>query len=261
MAKKKAVAEAVGGFRGFGSQALPFLGALRENNDRDWFAENKSTFLEECDAPLRELVREVGNRLEGEGIPLAPIPKNPVFRIYRDVRFSHDKSPYKTNVGSAFYRDVRFARDKSPYKTNLGAALHRDGDKSRPGLLYIHVEPKRSFLAAGFYHPEPPLLKAIRASIAEDQAGFEKMVKGLATKGLAMGHGEPLARMPKGFEALADSPVAEAIRSRSIIVSKPLADDDLERRDLPEVVAQFATGALPLLEFFWSRIEDGEGPE
>ena len=122
--EKAGVPEGPGGFRGFGSQALPFLQALRENNERDWFAENKSTFIEECDAPLRELVREVGSRLEEEGLPLAPIARNPVFRIYRDVRFSHDKSPYKTN---------------------LGAALYREGDKSRPGMLYIHVEPGGSF--------------------------------------------------------------------------------------------------------------------
>jgi uncharacterized protein (TIGR02453 family) len=234
--KKKANPEASGGFRGFGSQALPFLKALRENNDRDWFAENKSTYLEECDTPCRELVREVGDRLESKGIPLAPMAKNPVFRIYRDVRFSRDKSPYKTNIGAAFYRD---------------------GDKSRPGLLYIHVEPGQSFVAAGYYHPEPPLLKAIRSSIAEDSVGFEKVLKALKSKGLELGHGEPLARMPKGFEEFADSPVAEVLRSRSIIVSRPLADDDLERRDLPDVVVQFAGGALPLLEFVWSRVEEG----
>jgi uncharacterized protein (TIGR02453 family) len=238
VAKKNADSESGGGFRGFGSQALPFLAALRENNDRDWFAENKSTFVDECDAPLRELVREVGVRLEAEGIPIAPIAKNPVFRIYRDVRFS---------------------RDKSPYKTNVGAALYREGDKSRPGLLYIHVEPERSFLAAGFYHPEPPLLKAIRSSIADDPSGFEEVLKALAKAGLDLHDGEPLARMPKGFEAFADSPVARMIRSRSIIASKPLRDDDLERRDLPEVVVRFAGGALPLLEYVWSRVE-GKSP-
>ncbi len=238
MAKKKAEAGLGGGFRGFGSQALPFLQALRENNDRDWFAENKSTFLEECDAPLRELVREVGVRLEDAGIPLAPLAKSPVFRIYRDVRFSHDKSPYKTNIG---------------------AALHRDGDKSRPGMLYLHVEPGRCFLAAGFYHPDPPLLKAIRSGIAEDPAGFERVVKVLAKAGLELAHGEPLARMPKGFEGLANSPVAGAIRARSTLTASPLAEDDLERRDLPEVVVRFARQALPLLEFVWTRVE-GKSP-
>jgi uncharacterized protein (TIGR02453 family) len=230
--------EGPGGFRGFGSQVLPFLQALRENNERDWFAENKSTFVEECDAPFRELVRAVGVRLEEKGLPLAPIPRNPIFRIHRDVRFSHDKSPYKTN---------------------MGAALYREGDKSRPGMLYIHVEPGTSFIASGYYRPEPPQLKAMRSAIAEDTDGFGRMIKALKANGLELGRGEPLARMPKGFEAFADSPVAEPIRFRSFVVSKPLADDDLERRDLPEVVVRFAESALPLLTFFWSRMEDGEG--
>jgi uncharacterized protein (TIGR02453 family) len=232
--KKKAadVPEEASGFRGFGSQALPFLRALRENNERDWFAENKATFLEECDAPLRELVRQVGVGLADRGVPLAPIAKNPVFRIYRDVRFS---------------------KDKSPYKTNIGAALYREGDKSRPGLLYVHVEPGRSFVAAGFYHPEPPLIQQLRSAIAEDSAAFEGVVRALGAKGLTLGMGEPMARMPKGFESLADSPFADVIRCRSFIVSRPLLDDDLERRDLPALVVRFAEEALPLLEFFWER--------
>ena len=228
--------ESSGGFRGFGSQALPFLRALRENNDREWFAENKATFVEECDAPLRELVREVGSGLEAKGVPFAPIARNPIFRIHRDVRFS---------------------RDKSPYKTNVGAALYREGDKARPGMLYIHVEPGGSFLAAGFYQPEPPRLKAMRSAVAEDPDGFGRMIEALKANGLELGRGEPLARMPKGFEVFADSPASAAIRFRSFIVSRPLADDDLERRDLPEVVVRFAEAASPLLEYFWSRSEDG----
>ena len=222
-----------GGFRGFGSQALPFLKALRENNDREWFAENKSTFVEECDAPLRELVESVGTMLAEAGSPLAPIAKNPVFRIYRDVRFSHDKSPYKTNIG---------------------AALYRDGDKTRPGLLYVHVEPGVSFLAAGFYHPDTPILKALRTAIAEDAEGFGQVLRSLETKSLTLGAGEPLARMPKGFEEFADSPHAEVLRYRSVIVSKPLADDDLERRDLPSMMVRFAEETSPLMEFFWAKL-------
>lgn len=236
MAKTKAKVPETGGFRGFGSQALPFLTALRENNDRAWFTENKSIYQDECDAPLRELVREAGALLEAKGVPLAPQAKSPVFRIYRDVRFSKDKSPYKTNVG---------------------ASLHREGDKSRPGLLYIHVEPGGSFVAAGFYLPEPPMLKALRSAIADDPAGFDKALKALASKGLAFGDGDPLARMPKGYEDFANSPHAALLRNRSFITARPLKDDDLERRDLPEVVARFAVDALPLLEFFWSRVEEG----
>jgi uncharacterized protein (TIGR02453 family) len=227
------VPETPGGFRGFGSQALPFLRALQENNERDWFNENKATFLEECDAPLRELVAEVAGRLATKGIDLAPSPRNPVFRIYRDVRFSKDKSPYKTNVGAAFFPE---------------------GDKGRPGLLYIHVQPGESFVASGIYHPDADQLKLIRLAIADDPKAFAKVVRSLETAGLALGSGEPLTRMPKGFEDHAESPFAEVIRYRSFVVSRPMLDEDLERRDLPEFITRFAAEALPLLEFFWGRI-------
>ncbi len=226
------------GFRGFGSHALLFLRALSENNDRDWFTLNKSTYLEECDAPLRELVQEIAAGLKSKRIPLAPVAKNPVFRIYRDVRFS---------------------TDKSPYKTNLGAALYRDGDKSRPGLFYVHIEPGQSFLAAGFYHPEPPVLKEYRSAIAADPSGLAKLVQALESKGLKLDDGEPLSRMPKGFEDQAESPVAAVLRKRSLITSRPMADDDLERPDLAEVAVQFAIAALPLLEYFPTRVEQPAG--
>ncbi len=236
MAKKPAKSEAEpGGFRGFGSQALPFLLALRENNDRTWFAENKATYVEECEAPFRELVLAVGRSLEAKGSPMAPRAKNPAYRIYRDVRFS---------------------KDKTPYKTHLGASLHREGDKSHPGLVYLHVEPGHSFLAAGFHQPDPPLLKALRSAIADDPEGFAGVLRSLAAKKLELGGGEPLARMPKGFEAFADSPHAATLRNRSFLTSRRIEDDDLERRDLPEVVARFALEAAPLLEFAWARAGD-----
>ena len=225
-----------GGFRGFGTQALLFLAALQENNDREWFAVNKSTYVEECDAPLRELVAEIGAGLAARGIPLAPLVRNPVFRIYRDVRFS---------------------KDKSPYKTHMGAALHRAGDKTRPGLLYIHVEPEGSFLAAGYYQPEPPLLKAFRSAIVAEPVGFAELVQVLESNGLRLDEGEPLARMPKGFEEHGGSPVAEAIRKRSWTTSQPLADDDLERHDLAEVAVRFAVAAWPLLGYFQGVVEPG----
>jgi len=244
MAGKKAAGRAVasatgepgasGGFRGFGSQALPFLMALRENNERAWFAANKAIFLEELDAPFRELVGEVGGLMAAAGLAVAPVAKNPVYRIYRDVRFS---------------------KDKRPYKVHLGAGFHREGDKSRPGLVYLHVEPAGSFVAAGFYQSEPPLLKAIRGAIAGDAPGFDRLVRSLADRGIAMDAGEPLTRMPKGFEGLADSTVAGPIRMRSFLVARPLADDDLERRDLAARVAGFAADVAPFLKFFWSRID------
>jgi len=233
----KAGPEDSGGFRGFGSQALPFLAALRENNDREWFAANKGIFLEELDAPFRELIGEVGGLLAASGSPLEPVARNPVYRIYRDVRFS---------------------KDKAPYKTNLGSGLHRGGDKSSPGLVYVHVEPGRSFLAAGFYQPEAPRLKLLRDAIAGGAAEYVKLVGSLAAKGIAPGDGDPIGRMPKGFEDQAGSTVAGPLKMRSFIVARPLADDDLERRDLPALIARFAEDVSPYLRFFWARLDRAE---
>ncbi len=231
-----------GGFRGFGSEALPFLRALRENNDRQWFAAHRTTFLEECDTPLRELVGEVAGRLIVRGLPLAPVARKPVFRIHRDVRFS---------------------RDKSPYKTNLGAALYRDGEKGKPGALYIHVEPAGSFVAAGFFHPAPPALRALRSAIAGDPATFDRLIHALESLGHTLVMGRPLTRMPRGFEPLADLPVAGHLRNRSFVLHRPLADEDLESRGLPETIAGFAADAAPFLDFFWSRtgVAPGSTPD
>ena len=227
------------GFGGFGSQALQFLQALRENNDREWFAISKATYLDECDAPLRALVAAIGVGLKARGIPLAPSTKAPVFRIYRDVRFGHNKDPYKTNIG---------------------AALYPDGDKTRPGLLYVHVEPGRSFLAAGFHQPDTPRLRAIRAIIAADPAGFASLVATLEAGGLHLDDGEPLIRLPRGFEEHADSPIADALRKRSFITTRPLTDDDLGRRELVDITLHFAAAAHPLLAYFQDRLAAAPDP-
>jgi len=233
-AARASTAEGPGGFRGFGSQALPFLAALRENNDREWFAANKGSFLEELDGPFRELIGEVGGLLAASGSPLEPVARNPIYRIYRDVRFS---------------------KDKTPYKANLGAGLHRGGDKSSPGLVYVHVEPGASFLAAGFYQPEAHRLKILRDAIVEGAAEFEKLLASLAPKGIAPRHRDPIGRMPRGFESLAGSPVADHLKSRSFVIARSLADDDLERRDLPAMIAAFAEDAAPFLRFFWAKLD------
>ncbi len=222
------------GFRGIGLHALSFLEALRENNERNWFAANKSIYDEQLLAPFRELVVDVGQRLDRAGSPLKPNIKALVYRIYRDVRFS---------------------KNKTPYKTHLGASLHRDGDKSSPGLLYLHVQPGGSFMAAGFYVPEAPHLKAIRRAIADDAPAFAKLARSLQAQGLGFADADPLTRMPKGFEDQPGSPAAEYLRYRSFVVSRPIADDDLERHDLGATIVDFARTAEPLLRFLWSRTE------
>ena len=113
------------------------MNELRDNNDPAWFKPRKALYEAEVLGPFGELITAVGAALREAGSPLVGDPKRGIFRIYRDVRFSPDKRLYKTHAG---------------------AVLTRSGGRRDPGVLYIHVAPGGSMVAAGFWHPEPALL-------------------------------------------------------------------------------------------------------
>ena len=146
----------MGEFQAFGAKALPFFKALAFHQNKQWYDENRSLYEEHVRAPLSALLRDVAAQLARKKINLSGDPKKVIFRLNRDVRFSNDKSPYKTHAG---------------------AALYRNGDKKDGnGLVYIHISPQESFLAAGFYHPEPAYLKAIRQSIIGRRERYRALV-------------------------------------------------------------------------------------
>src|SRR5690349_10339043 len=119
----KAKEETASGFNGFSPAGLAFMRGLAKHNDRAWFMPRKSTYETELLAPLQTLVDDTTQALRKARIPIAADPRRSTFRIYRDIRFSHDKRPYKTN---------------------LGAYLPADGTRDEPGGLYIHIEPGES---------------------------------------------------------------------------------------------------------------------
>ena len=145
---------AEGAFPGFRPAALAFFRELSEHNDPLWFKPHKAVYETQVLAPLRQLVVAIGAALEEAGLPLVGDPQRGIFRIYRDVRFSPDKRLYKTHAG---------------------AVLTRSGNKRDPGLLYLHIAPGESIVAAGFWHPEPPLLARLRRAILDDPDGFLAM--------------------------------------------------------------------------------------
>ena len=124
-------------FSGFRPAAFAFFRELRDNNDPAWFKPRKGIYEAEVLAPFRQLIGVVGAALAEAGLPLIGDPARGIFRIYRDVRFSPDKRLYKTHAG---------------------AVLTRSGGRRDPGLLYLHVAPDDSMVAAGFWHPDPALL-------------------------------------------------------------------------------------------------------
>jgi uncharacterized protein (TIGR02453 family) len=211
---------------GFRPAAFAFFSELRDNNDPAWFKPRKAVYEAEVLGPFRELIAAVGAALHEAGLPLVGDPRHGIFRIYRDVRFSPDKRLYKTHAG---------------------AVLTRSGRKRDPGLLYLHVAPAESMVAAGFWHPETELLRRLRHAILDDPEAFLAVADGLAAAGSPLSSDEQLSRPPRGFEAAKGTAHAH------------LSDDEMQSSALVDRIVEFARTALPLLEWGWAVV-DGETP-
>lgn len=223
-----------GAFPGFRPAALAFFRDLTVSNERGWFQDNKPTYEAEVVRPMALLVPELAAELARRKVPLTGDVKKSMFRIHRDVRFSNDKSPYKTHAG---------------------AVWSRDGVKMSPGVLYFHFDPEGSFVAAGFYVPEPPLLAKLRNAQVRRTDEFLAVVAALEGYGLTLSREDALKRTPRGFEETADGPLAEHLKLKSLIVSRPLTPKDLRGPALVAKLADFAAQALPLLHFGWAALE------
>lgn len=222
-------------FTGFSPQGLKFLRHLKKNNDRAWFAPRKELYERECLAPLRALTVDLARALRKAKIPIDADPSRVGFRIYRDVRFSPDKSPYKTNLGTYL-----------PYRGIRGA----------PGGLYIHVSPKESFAVAGFYQLDKEPLQRWREAMASDPKRFRTVLRALERNDLALSHAhEALKRMPRGFEALAESPIAGYFKIGTFMVSEKLSDSDLGSSGLIDKSVALVKKAKPLLEYGWDVLD------
>ncbi len=222
-------------FLGFEAGALRLLAQLAKHNDRVWFAARKERFQRELIEPMAALVEDASAALARAKVPIGGDRKRSMFRLYRDVRFS---------------------ADKSPYKTHLSAYLSYDGGRATPGGIYVHVAPGASFLSVAFFRIDKTMVLRWRQRMAARPAEFARVVRGLAKRGLTIeGPGlsdDALVRMPRGFEALADSELAPYFKLRSFCASRDLADADLLSRAIIERIVALARDAKPLLTYGWS---------
>ena len=223
-------------FTGFTPAAYRFLIELGLNNAKPWFEANRAVYEMTVKQPIAGLVADVSAELARRGLPLEGDPKRSCFRIHRDTRFSNDKSPYKTQVGTVWYR--------------------QGSSKGGAGVLYFHFAPEGCFVAAAFYHPEPDVLDSIRERIRVNPDRFLAMRAELSASGLAMDGSDALTRMPKGFEDLKGSAVADAIRLRSFLVRCDLPLEATTGPGLVGAIVDLAASALPLLRFGWDAVDE-----
>ena len=209
----------------FHPRLFQFLAQLRRNNRRPWFLKHKAEYEEFVRQPSLRFIADLRLRLREISPWLVADPKpvgGSLFRIYRDVRFSKDKSPYKTHIGMNFWH------------ANASETVHAPG-------LYLHLEPKRCFVAGGVWQPDPRSLARIRDAVAWKQDEWRK-----AKRGLELG-GDTLSRPPRGY--CADHPLIEDLKRKDFVASVDLKDSQVCG---PRFMSDFLAAArkmVPLLQF------------
>jgi uncharacterized protein (TIGR02453 family) len=213
-----------------------FLRELKKNNDRDWFAENKSRYESEVRQPAVELVRQLEKPLSKAAPMLAVVPKGhggSVMRIYRDTRFSKDKTPYKTNVGIS----VRHQANKD---------IHAPG-------VYIHLDADECFIGAGSWRPERKTLAAFRQAIADDPKGWVKARDNKAFRSVYELSGESLKTAPRDYPK--DHPMIEDLRRIDFIAIAPLKKSELTGPDAIKILVDRIKKAKSLMTFLCDAID------
>jgi uncharacterized protein (TIGR02453 family) len=213
---------------------LKFLKAVGKNNNRDWFEKNKATYLDaksSFDDFLESLHKELMKFDDGLG---NVNPRKLAFRIYRDVRFSKDKRPYKTNMGAGF----------SPH-----------GKMEQEAGYYIHIEPGKSFVAGGLYMPSPENLAKIRQEIDYNAAGLLKILNNKKFKShfpKGLDDWDKLKTMPKGYAK--DHPNIDLLKNKSFVVSHQFKDTDVVNKNFVKKIAESCRLIKPLNEYLTEAI-------
>lgn len=223
------------GHKYFGPEFFKFLKQLEQHNDRDWFLANKDRFEKDVRDPflhflddLRPGLRKISPNFVVDSRPVG----GSMWRIYRDTRFSKDKTPYKTAIAAHF----EHVRGKSG---------------STPGF-YLHLEPGKSGVGAGVWHPEPPALKRIRDAIASDPKGWSQATA-QGKSGSACGFiGESLKRPPPGYDAA--HPFIEDIKRKDFAASVSLTDRVVTSADCMDAVLEAYRSIAPFTRFLTEAV-------
>ena len=219
----------------FGAESLVFLRGLARNNRKPWFESHRDDYQRHVKQPLADLVQEMDLRFAKLAPEMVGDPRRSLFRIHRDIRFSNDKSPYKTNAGCWFFH--RSASSK------VGQEAHGGG-----AGFYFHLQPGNSFVAGGCWMPPRPALLRFRAAIAEDQRGFERVALARPiTRAGGLDQDHVLKRAPRGYRD--DHPAARWLKLESFTVSKPLTDAQVTSGRLTTTITRDFADFLSLVRW------------
>lgn len=219
----------------FTNATFAFMKDLAENNNREWFKENKHRYEEHVKDAAIQFITDFGSHLKKISGHFRADPRpvgGSLFRIYKDTRFSRDKSPYKTAIGIQFRHD-------------LGKDAHAPG-------YYLHIDPTGCFAGAGMWRPDSGSLLKIREAIVEDPKGWKRAVGGKRFRETFALEGDQLKRPPRGFDP--EHPLVEDLKRKDFIGVVTLTKKVITSPDLPkELAGEFRVGS-PLMRFLCEAV-------
>ena len=202
-----------------------FFNKLKKNNDRDWFAANKKEYQRAHENMIAFADSVIEGMSKIDTIETTSGKKS-LFRIYRDTRFSNDKTPYKTHFGGYLKRATKQLR----------------------GGYYFHIEAGKSFVGGGFWEPNPDDLKRIRKAIAEDPDELRKIINSKAFKSVFGSlKGEQVKTAPKGYKK--DDPAIDLLRYKQFLISKEFTDKEVLSSDFSEKVVATFKAMRPFFDY------------
>ena len=216
-------------FEGFPREGVSFLRRLKRNNRRDWFQRHRDEYEQYVRGPMQSLIAALQPRFRLFAPEFDINPKRSMFRIYRDVRFSNDKSPYKTHVAAHFV-----LRGKPKGVEGSG--------------YYLHIEPGEIFVGGGIYMPDGDQLKRIRKRIAAQSDDFLSIVEERAFKRtFGEVEGDRLQRVPLGYPA--DHPMGEWLKLKQFFIGLSWREKKCYSRSFVDTVARAFEQATPFVRF------------
>ncbi len=211
-------------------ELFQFFRELRENNNRDWFQANKNRYELYVREPLLKFIVDFGVRLPEISVHYVADPRpvgGSLFRIYRDVRFSKEKSPYKTAAGIQFRHES-------------GKDVHAPG-------FYLHLEPGNVFAGMGIWHPDTKTLNKIRDAIVADPSRWQQVISDETFRAVHTLEGESLKRAPKGYAP--DHPLIEDLKRKDFVTIAALDEETVCRPDFIDRFTEICRAAAPFMEF------------
>lgn len=222
-------------FQGFPETTSRFLAELADNNDRDWFKENKHRYESDVLYPALDFIEAMAGPLESFAPRFRAISKRSggsLMRVYRDTRFARDKRPYKTNIGIQFRHE-------------LGKDVHAPG-------YYVHIEPDQVFIGAGMWRPERKALAAIRDLIVDAPSAWRKTVNNRRFRSIFKFEGERLTRPPRGYDA--EHEHIDDLKRKSFIAVKDLSSRSPESPGFIDEISTAFKAADPLMRFLCTAV-------